>query len=430
MKARLAGAVLAAALFVPAAQAQTPYAPTETAYVPSEAPPSGGSVCPGGLCQVGALDGVFEALAATEAGRRERPVHILQLGDSHTAGDRITGAVRAALQTRFGNAGRGVVPPGVPYDGYAPYQVQMAGAGWVRDSAPLQPVGGQPSLAVGLAGMRGQAMAGTDLTLTLEPGAEARVVGLCGLSRPAGGLEVRTEAVVVPVDLAVPSGAAGPVCVDVALAEAARPVTVRGTGAGATLDSVRLQRSNPGVMVSNLGVVGATLRDLARRDEAIVATELAVWRPQLIVLAYGVNEGFDPALDPVTYEALLRGQIDRLRRLAPAASLLILGAPDAQRNGVSDGCSADGLRAPPPMLAVVRDVQRRVAADMGVAFWDWHGRMGGDCAADRLALRAEPYMRGDRVHFTSAGADWIGGVLAEDLLAAYAAWKAGPGGAA
>ena len=62
---------------------------------------------------------------------------------------------------------------------------------------------------------------------------------------------------------------------------------------------------------------------------------------------------------------------------------------------------------------------------MGVAFWDWHGRMGGDCSADRLALRAEPLMRGDRVHFTSAGADWIGGVLAGDLLAAYDAWKAG-----
>ena len=37
---------------------------------------------------------------------------------------------------------------------------------------------------------------------------------------------------------------------------------------------------------------------------------------------------------------------------------------------------------------------------------------------------ADPYVRGDRVHFTSAGADWIGGVLAEDLLAAYEAWKA------
>ena len=33
-------------------------------------------------------------------------------------------------------------------------------------------------------------------------------------------------------------------------------------------------------------------------------------------------------------------------------------------------------------------------------------------------------MRGDRVHFTSAGADWIGGILSGDLLGAYDRWKA------
>ena len=49
--------------------------------------------------------------------------------------------------------------------------------------------------------------------------------------------------------------------------------------------------------------------------------------------------------------------------------------------------------------------------------------------ADRLATRPEPLMRGDRVHFTSAGADWIGGVLAGDLMAAYDAWQAERGGA-
>ena len=188
-------------------------------------------------------------------------------------------------------------------------------------------------------------------------------------------------------------------------------------------------KTGPGVVVSNLGQVGATLADLAARTEEVVIDELAEWRPDLIVVAYGVNEGFDDALEPAAYDLMLRGQIDRLRLRAPGAALLILGAPDAQRGGVRGGCSADGLRAPPPSLAVVRDVQRRVAADMGVAFWDWHGRMGGDCSADRLAMRDEPFMRGDRVHFTSAGADWIGGVLSEDLLAAYDAWKAGQGAA-
>jgi lysophospholipase L1-like esterase len=191
-----------------------------------------------------------------------------------------------------------------------------------------------------------------------------------------------------------------------------------------SLDDLRLTRSTRGVELSNLGVVGATLRDLASRDQAVVARELAAWQPALIVLAFGTNEGFEGRLDPVAYEALLRGQITRLRRLAPEASLMILGAPDALRNGVINGCSADGGRSPPPSLALVRDVQHRVSADMGVAFWDWHGRMGGDCSADRLATRGEPLMLRDRVHFSSAGADWIGGMLHADLMTAYEAWAA------
>jgi hypothetical protein len=78
------------------------------------------------------------------------------------------------------------------------------------------------------------------------------------------------------------------------------------------------------------------------------------------------------------------------------------------------------------MLGVVRDVQHRVAASMGVAFWDWKGRMGGDCSAHALTLVGPlgetPMMRGDHVHFTEAGGDWIGGLLFADIDAAYRQW--------
>jgi lysophospholipase L1-like esterase len=277
------GAVIAAGLWA----AATVAAAQEVPYLSLERLTPGVSVCPEGLCQPTALAGFFQALAETEAGRRTTPVRVVQFGDSHTAGGRVTGRVRAQLQARFGYA------------------------------------------------------------------AAANV---------------------------------------------------------------------PGLALTELGVVGATLRDFEAWPEPAGLTGA-----DLVILAFGVNDGFEDGLDPEAYEALLRTQLWRLR--GPGRSLLILGAPDAQRSGAAGGCSADGLRAPPPSLAVVRDVQRRVAADMGVAFWDWHGRMGGDCSADRLALRGEPYMRGDRVHFTSAGAEWIGGVLGDDLLAAYDAWTAGRGAA-
>lgn len=401
-------------------------AAAQTAYVATPPLEPGLGVCPGGLCQPEALGGVFEALAETEAGTRDRPVHILQIGDSHTAGDRITGKVRVDLQRRFGRAGRGVMPPGVPWDGYAPYQVTVGARGWVTEIAPLQPPAGTPSPRVGLSGVRATGTTDGVMGFDLDPGSEATALGVCGRAGPGGSvLSVEAGGVGRELDL----GRGEETCRDMVLPGPMRSVRLLARGEGTVIDSVRLDGAARGVTLSNLGRVGASLRDLAARDETTAAAELAAWKPDLIVLAFGTNDGFDDGLDGVAYEALLRGQIARLRRLAPEASLMILGAPDALRGGVSNGCSADGMRAPPPNLAVVRDVQRRVAADLGVAFWDWHGRMGGDCSSDRLALRGEALMRGDRVHFTTAGADWIGGVLTGDLMGAYDRWKAGRGGA-
>ncbi len=401
---------------------QTP-PPGEVPYVAIAAPAPGVSTCPDGLCGTEALDGVFAALEGLETGARDQPVHILQIGDSHTAGDRITGALRARLQARFGAAGRGVLPPGVPYAGYAPYQVQVEATAWpATPAAPLGPYAA-PAERTGLSGTR--AWAGgpaARLILTAEPGAAFDVLALCGDGGPAAGMiAVTSEAGMQVEDFRAEQDQ--PLCLRQTFDRPVAQAMLTPMGAVA-LHDIRLERRAPGVIVSNLGVVGSGLRDLAGRDEAIVAVELAAWRPALVILAYGVNNGFDPALDPVAYEGLLRGQVERLRRLAPAASLMLLGAPEGLKGGQVGGCGADGTRRAPANLALVRDVQRRVAADMGVAFWDWHGRMGGDCSAERLATMAEPYMRPDRVHFTSVGADWIGGMLSDDLATAYERWKA------
>ncbi|MGV8930335.1 MAG: GDSL-type esterase/lipase family protein [Brevundimonas sp.] len=409
MKA-FAGALVAAFLATQAA-AQVPYAPIDRLL-------PGASVCAAGLCQAEALSGVFEALARTEAGADSTPVHILQIGDSHTAGDRITGKLRAALQARFGDGGRGVLPPGVPYDGYAPLQVEVTARDWTTILAPLAGNAGYVRAGVGLTGVQAiTVQPGSTLTFRRErPSSAALRIGLCG--EGTGRLQVMAGDQTWTVSFEDDR------CPELVAHGAPQQIELRALDGMLSVDHLRLTHLTPGVELSNLGVVGASLRDLAARDQSVMARELAEWRPALIVLAFGTNEGFDDGLDAQAYQAMLRGQIVRLRRLAPEASLLILGAPDALRNEVAGGCSADGGRAPPPSLAVVRDVQRRVAADMGVAFWDWHGRMGGDCSADRLATRGEPLMLRDRVHFSSVGADWIGGMLNADLMTAYDAWSA------
>lgn len=403
--ARLAGLVAALTAAITSAQAQDPMS---------------------ALDRPETLTRFFDALDAAGAGEGERPVHILQLGDSHTVGDMITASVRSRLQNSIGRGGRGVLPPGKPYALYQPRQVELFEQAWTA----VTPGPGSAAMAgVGLSGSRALIWGeGSSLRIEAEGSAAFSRVVLCAATGPAAGtLTVRAGFSETAVSFTEPTS--GAACREVRLGEPVRSATIQGGGGAVELHSVATFAEGSGVAVSALGVIGATLRDLAVRDPAVVRAELDAWRPDLIVLGFGTNEGFDPFLDPDAYEPLLRGQIARLRTLAPQADILILGAPDAQRAEGGGTCGDEAsLWRIPRELPLVRDVQRRVAADTGVAFWDWHARMGGDCSAHRLATAPEPLMRGDHVHFNSAGGDWIGQMLAEDLTAAWRA-RAAPAAA-
>ena len=63
----------------------------------------------------------------------------------------------------------------------------------------------------------------------------------------------------------------------------------------------------------------------------------------------------------------------------------------------------------------MRDMQRRVARSLNIGFWDWEARQGGRCSALAWVRAQPPLMRGDYVHFTSAGGREIAGRLQADL---------------
>src|SRR5688500_19665641 len=65
-------------------------------------------------------------------------------------------------------------------------------------------------------------------------------------------------------------------------------------------------------------------------SDDVVAAELSAYRPDLIVLAFGTNEGFSPVLTAGEAETTLRTQVARIRRLSDRdVPILLLGAPDA-----------------------------------------------------------------------------------------------------
>lgn len=437
------------------------------------------------LCNADVLAPFFAKLPRARIGMPGRAVHILQLGDSHTAGDNITGGWRELLQAQWGSGGRGVLPPGRPYNGYLTRGVTVAMSGGWHVSSIFGAGSAEPRGPIGLAGFALTSTASdARIAITADPGEMFDRAVICGIAEPdAGTLVVRFA----EEERRIVFGSANerPECVSLTAPAAQSTLEVATEGGPVRITSWATFRDAGGVALSNLGVVGAQLVHFGRTDDAVIAEELRSYRPDLIVIAFGTNEGFTPAFSAFSYEATLRTQIGRIRRLAGNVPILLLGAPDALSRqpglranapGAAIACGpvprpaplpaplprpADPLaetiaglaaqarvegaeiadapasaaappmmasataaapsRAPlfaPPALAAVREVQRRIADQLGVAYWDWQGRMGGACAAQRWVFGSPPRMRGDYVHFNAAGGRDIARALQADLSAA------------
>lgn len=392
-----------------------------TATVSSTAP----APCLERLCNPQALQPVAALLA--QASRR--PVHILQIGDSHTAGDMITDGWRIRLNARYTSGGRGVVAGGRPYAGYLTWGVNaLWSSGWSVNGifGRIWQDGGPP---VGISGYTKTARAaGESLSLTAE-GLEYLFdrFTICGIAGPdAGTLAVTFAGTTQELHFAAP--ATGPICREFqsqfAVGYAAvttrdeRPVTVT---------SMATFRSVGGVTLSNLGVPGSQLKHFGRTSDDVVQAELRAYHPDLIVLAFGTNEGFAVDLDMAAYESGLRRQVQRIRRLMGSpVPILLLGPPNAMTrdNGIASAGGFDptvcetGLMVP-GHLGAVRQVQRNVAVDMGLAYWDWASAMGNDCAM--YQWRAGGLVVRDAVHFNRSGGARLGGLLADDFGSAMAA---------
>ena len=428
-----------------------------------------------GLSHADTLRPFFAKLA--HAGTRQ--VHILQIGDSHTAGDAITGAWRDILQQRYGSGGRGVLAPGRPYDGYITHGVTVTmSPGW-KIASDFGSNWSQPSPPLGLSAFTlTSTTEGASMSLVADPNELFDRFSVCAIMRPGGGrLTLHAGDQTVSFDLGSPTER--PECRTMRLAQPAANADVTVSDGPVTLTSWATFREGRGVVLSNLGVVGSQLLHWARTDDAVLTEELANYRPDLIVLAFGTNEGFSPRVSDFEYEVTLRTQIGRIRRLAGNVPILLLGAPDAlsrrpemranSNGGPSLDCGApapessaaqpsvietimERLRnslgmvssepalqplppAPPPPVATgtsrgplfppaglktVRDIQRRIAAQLNVAYWDWEARMGGRCTADAWVHANPPLMRTDYVHYTSAGGREIAQRLQDDLDRAMA----------
>lgn len=361
----------------------------------------------------------FAELRALDRRQRRIPVVVLQIGDSHTANDAFSSAMRDALQARFGRGGRGMLPPGIPFRFYNPSQVSVAARGDWRIISSADPAAAGP---FGIAALRQRASApGAEISIEGDAGSLARVE--IEILRQPGGGRLRAAFDGLPPFIVPTSGSARDAAfVALPAARQARRLTLTTLDpAPVELLGVNLSRNEPGVAYGNLGTIGATVEIIGRWDPATVAMEMRHLKPALLAIAFGTNEGFNPGTPIADYQQGFTARVRSLAQAAPTASVLVLGPPDGV---LARGPGAEGMACPdgtgrPPHLRAVRDAQRRAAAREGWVFWDWSERMGGECSIASWVRETPPLAMPDHVHLRSAGYRRIADALMRDVMARY-----------
>lgn len=367
-----------------------------------------------------ALDTFYRSLARTEARQPGAITRITYYGDSVIASDWITATLRRKLQTRFGDAGHGLLLIADPWPGYHHDNVaRFASKGWKvsRVVGPYAPdgvygLGGVSFLAEGpgmfatvgtaTSGEIGRAVSrfrvtyaeapgGGKLSLKLD-GTEARV-----LNTASDKLTVKTE------EISAPDGP--------------HKLEVRSLGGGPVrVFHTILERDVPGVVVDAIGIIGCRLRFLDKIDDAHWAEELQRRGPDLIAFTYGANESSDSFAYPMDqYEATARAVLKQARDALPRSSCLLIGPMDAADKKGETFTSR-------PVIPVINGIQKKLAAELGCGFFDTWQAMGGHGS---MGVWIQRGLGGaDLVHPTGDGAELIGGWVHDALLEGFARYKA------
>jgi lysophospholipase L1-like esterase len=386
-----------------------------------------------------ALAAFHRALTALKRKGPAPRVTVLVLGDSHTAGEALPGYLRERLQRQFGDGGRGTLAAGIPFRYYTPYQVNAwQSAGWATQG----PRGGARPVGLSSHAVAG---AGAGERMELVAIGERRFDRVeIEFLRGGGTFEVIVDGAKI-ADVPTRGAGGAPGRFERALPRPAAHLALRlkGDGPVTVLSWTVLKRAG-GVVVVSHGVVGETIALAGRWHAGLVAWQMRQLQPALVVLAFGTNEGYQPRFDAAAYGREYAKRLAWLKALAPRASFVLVGPPDAAhlppwcgeggerrwRALAADHAAAYArlydARSPalcywhaPPALAEVRRVQAELARRHGALFFDWSRVMGGAGGTDRWARAEPPLAAPDRVHFRIEGYDLTAEALYRELLRGY-----------
>ena len=356
-------------------------------------------------CERHSLDGFREALAAQRAGTADHVLRVSYLGDSLTADDHITNALRRRLQALVGDGGPGFVFAAPPH----PYCQHFAVAREVSESWQAYGISTVVPLDH-LLGLGGSAESDeTGGTIKLVPSGRVHSIELDYLAQPHGStMDLVADGKLLTSFATAADHKIGSF-IRAELPDGTRRIELRARGRvrlfGATLEA------KTGAVVDNLGVVNATAKQMRTHELGDhLRNQLAHRASDLVVIMYGTNEAewlLANSSGMTEHEKLFGELLAIVRTANPNASCLVISPLDQLD-------WRDETMAPRTSIPAIVDAQRRAAAANGCAFWDTYQWMGGKGSS--LGWYKHGLIVKDFQHPTSEGAERIGDALYRALV--------------
>ncbi|MBY0531404.1 MAG: lipolytic protein G-D-S-L family [Xanthobacteraceae bacterium] len=350
-------------------------------------------------------------------------ITILQIGDSHTAADFMTGELRKQLQAKYGDGGAGYLIAGRPHIGVRSSAFRInASQGWTYEALQQS----AETSKFWLSGFNAIAKdEGETISFKSETPFSFDRIEIQALRQPKGGtIEIRIDGV-LQSEVPLAGDIREPVVIQMLPERAAtdrlREITITTKGEGiVNLASVAVYNRKAGLSYNSVGFPGASVDIVNKFDEVILENELKRLSPQIVVLAFGTNEGFNEKLELDRYRQSYERAIAKIRRALPNVMIVMMAPPDGARGPKKEEGENDknGKKAPakaaiddgpcgewktPPNLNKVRELQEQIAKRHKLVYWNWASIMPAECGADRWANMSPPLVAKDRVHFTTEG---------------------------
>jgi len=361
-----------------------------------------------------ALKAFYQALWRTESGQPGAFTRVLHYGDSPVTADSITADVRSLMQERFGDAGHGFILIAKPWAWYGHRGVDVHGKGWhIEASSQARARDGIHGL--GGVSFEGETGASSHFILREE---HARVE-VQYLRQPGGGvLTVLAEG--APIGKVETEGEEKQPAFEMfPLPAGAREIDLAVERGPVRLFGVSFERNGPGVIYNSLGVDGAQVQMVVRSfEKSQWAAELQHEQPDLVIVNYGTNESLYADYIKHYYPVELHQVIRRIKTAVPKASLLVMSPMD---RGERD---SSGKITTPATLPRLVDIQRRVAAETGCAFFNTFQAMGGEGTMGRWYENQPRLVSADFMHPLPAGARKVGVLLYQAFESGFRDFKA------